>query len=121
MRAFLASVLVAVLSIGVAGCGDEFRLFESPTTPTVATAAPVISLFAPDSITVRVGQVVTLRWEVEGSADTTVRIDPTPGNVPLVGSAVVAAPSITGTLSYTLTAKNKAGTSQRFVTVTVTF
>lgn len=113
-------LLVVVLLVGSLGCGDEFSLF-TPTTPTAPTVTtPVISLFAHDSITVRLGQTVTLRWEVEGK-DTTVRIDPAPGNVPLVGSAVVAAPSITGTLNYTLTAKNSAGTVQRFVTVTVTF
>lgn len=122
MRALLACVAL-VAGLASAGCGDDFRLFE-PTSPTpivnTPTSAPVISLFAADSITVRLGQTVTLRWEVEGK-DATVRIDPAPGNVPLVGSAVVAAPSVTGTLAYTLTAKNSAGTVQRFVTVTVTF
>ena len=77
---------------------------------------PVINLFAADSIQISPGASTTLRWEVIGDSSTRARIDPTPGNVPLVSSAIVAP---TGTTTYTLVASNDSSASQRMLTIVV--
>ena len=104
--------LVCVLFV-TAGCSGQ----NNPVVPSDIT--PTITLFAADSVRLSLlgGQTTMLRWEV---ADVTakVRIDPYPGNVPVVGSASIV-PTSVGTLNFVITASNQFGATQRFVTVTV--
>ena len=104
---------VVALALTVSACAD------TPLQPTSPTGTPVISLFTADAVRfslLSVGQT-TLRWEVTDT-QALVRIDPFPGNVPYVGSAAFV-PVVTGTYSFTLTATNKNGTTQRFISVVV--
>lgn len=80
--------------------------------------SPVITQFTADNYSISVGSSTVLRWDVSSNAD--VRIDTNIGspigNVPNVGSAVVA-PVVTTT--YILSARNRAGSVQRLLTITV--
>lgn len=113
MTRLLSVLCVVVLLVGSIGCAGS----QNPTTPSDIT--PTITLFAADNVRLSLlgGQTTMLRWEVT-DVNAKVRIDPYPGNVPLVGSAAVV-PTSVGTLNFVLTATNSYGSSQRFVTVTV--
>ena len=107
-------VLLLLFTVGCfTACGD------SPTQPT--QAPPTISLFTVEPgrvvLGLNVNNTYTLRWEVLDQ-DAAVRIDPLPGNVPHIGTHVVS-PTTVGTFSYTITARNAFGTTQRFVSVVV--
>lgn len=101
---------VIVALVGTIGCAGQNPIVPSDITPT-------ITLFAADNSRLTSGQTTMLRWEVV-DVGAKVRIDPYPGNVPTVGSAPVV-PTGSGVLSFVLTATNKYGSTQRFVTVTV--
>ena len=105
-------VIAAIVTL--MGCNS------APTAPSKGqpnNTAPVISLFAADSTKLTLVQTTNLHWEVlDQTAE--IRIDPYPGNVPALGSASVV-PVTTGVISFTLTARNQFGTTQRFVTITV--
>lgn len=103
-------LVLAVITLAI-GCAN------SPIQP--GKNPPVISLFAADNarITFSLQQTTNIHWEVLDTK-ATVRIDPFPGNVPTIGSASVV-PTQIGVISFTLTATNRYGSSQRFVTVTV--
>lgn len=113
MTRLLSLICVVALLVGSIGCANS----QNPTVPSDIT--PTITLFAADSVRLSLigGQTTMLRWEV---ADVTakVRIDPYPGNVPVVGSASIV-PTAVGTLNFVITATNQFGATQRFVTVTV--
>lgn len=113
MKRLLLGILLVALALTGSACAD------SPTAPTSPQGTPVISLFSADSVRFSLTTVgnTTLRWEVTDN-QALVRIDPFPGNVPYVGSAQFV-PSVTGSYSFTLTATNQHGTTQRFVTVVV--
>jgi hypothetical protein len=87
------------------------------TAPSNPLDAPVITFFSADSLTVKTGTPVTLRWDVSGN-NSDVRIDPHLGNVPPVGSASII---LFSTTTFTLNARAAAGASaQRILTVIVT-
>lgn len=110
----LLLVIITLLALTGSACGD------STTLPTAPTNTPVISLFSADAVrfSLLTQGNTTLRWEVSDTK-ALVRIDPFPGNVPYIGSAAFV-PSVTGTYSFTLTATNTNGTTQRFITIVVT-
>lgn len=122
MRSLLILPLL-VLSLFTVACGSEeeggpLAGLSSPTAPSapVVQRPPEISLFAADSIRLTTyGTTTILRWEVTDK-EATVRIDPTIGNVGPVGSVMVMPLTTT---TYTLIARNSAGTSQRSVTIQV--
>jgi hypothetical protein len=98
--AFLA--LIAILSLSsFTGCG-------------IYLGAPQIASFQSIPQVINVGDPATLIWAVSGSDSIT--ISPDVGNVAAAGSQLVR-PNATTT--YTLTARNGAGTSSSSVTVTV--
>jgi len=101
-------LLVLLISVGVSACNDK-----NPLQPI--GNPPVIDLFSASAATVSFGNAVTLRWEV-ADPKALVRIDPAPGNVAVVGSANV--PLMTST-TFTLTARNDHGQTQRLLTVLV--
>lgn len=113
MTRLLALVCVVAMFVGSMGCANS----QNPTMPSDIT--PTITLFAADNVRLSLlgGQTTMLRWEVT-DVTAKVRIDPYPGNVPLVGSAAVV-PTSVGTLNFVITATNQYGSTQRFVTVTV--
>lgn len=102
-------IVFVITVLAVSACS---RL-KSPAAPT---SAPVISLFAADATSLTVGQATMLRWDVLGDGQASVRIDPAPGNVPTTGSAQITP---VATTTYTLVARNDAGSSQRILTITV--
>lgn len=90
-----------------------------PSNPSNPVGVPIILLFAADNYNLSFfkGETTTIRWEV-ADQKAIVRIDPFPGNVPSIGSALVV-PSRVGTISFTLTATNANGSSQRFFSIVV--
>lgn len=86
-----------------------------PAPAPAPTAPPVIVAFnaSPDQISAGGGS--TLLWNVTGG--TAVQIDQGIGSVALAGTQSV---SPAGTMTYTLTASNSAGTVNQSVTVTST-
>jgi hypothetical protein len=93
-----------------------------PNEPTVVIqptptpiAAPVITTFTSDSIQILANRVTALRWDVFGQ-QTTCRIDPLIGNVPLTGFVNVF---VNVTVTYRLSCTNPSGTANRELTIVV--
>lgn len=82
--------------------------------PPPALERPVIQSFTADPSTIDAGGSSTLSWEVEGADGLTLE----PGGLDVSGEAsTVVSPLVT--TSYTLSATNAAGSSEKSVTVTV--
>lgn len=100
-----SAIVLSLLSALLAACGAQ----------QAAPPVPLIESFSADPATLATaGRVVTLSWDIQGSA-TTVTLEPGVGAV--VGSSVTVAPKVTTT--YTLTAGNAAGSRSAQTTVTV--
>lgn len=84
------------------------------TRVTVAVAPPVISSFSASPASITAGQASTLSWNVSGA--TSLAIDHGVGTV--TGSNVSVSP--TASTTYTLTARNSAGTVTAATSVAVT-
>ncbi len=84
------------------------------TRVTVAVAPPVISSFSASPASITAGQASTLSWNVSGA--TSLAIDNGVGTVS--GSSVSVSP--TASTTYTLTARNSAGTVTASTSVAVT-
>jgi hypothetical protein len=118
-------LIIAVAVVGLAACDFSMPITNTnnPTAPTTITptpvpiVAPVINYFTSDTMSVRVGATVVVRWDITGTPPVDVTITPTVGAVPQSGVAQFVA-SVTTT--YTLTAKNSAGLVTRTLTITVT-
>ena len=83
--------LVLVLAFALVGC--------SAFNPTAPTKQVVIISFTSDTPSVASSAFVTLRWDVQGAAGLTCRVDPFVGNVPAVGFTQV---QIFTTITYSL-------------------
>ena len=122
MRKYALVLLSAVL---LSACDFSMPITNTnnPTAPTTVTptpvpvVAPVINYFTSDTMSVRVGATVVVRWDITGTPPVDVTITPTVGSVPQTGVAQFVA---TVTTTYTLTAKNPAGIVTRTLTITVT-
>ena len=77
-------------------------------------SAPKITSFTAQPLSIEAGQSTTLSWVVSGASSLSI----SPGVGTVSGSSVTVRPS--ATTSYTLTAKNRYGTSTASTTVTVT-
>jgi len=75
---------------------------------------PIINSFTANPSSLSAGACSVLDWNVSGAS--TVNINPGVGTVPATSSTQVCP---AGTLTYTLTANNAAGSGTRMVTVTV--
>jgi len=114
---------VAVVAItAMAGCDLRFNNTNNPNTPTVVVlptptpiAAPLITTFTSDSIQILANRVTALRWDVIGQ-QTSCRIDPFVGNVPLTGFVNVF---VTVTVTYRIACTNPTGTASRELTIVV--
>jgi hypothetical protein len=123
-------ILVLALSVvALVGCGEGGH--ETPDAKTASAlastrtvtsslensgtkSAPAITRFAAQPASIEAGQSTTLSWEALRA--TSLSISPNVGAVS--GSSVVVRPSATTT--YTLTAKNRYGSTTASTTVTVT-
>jgi len=122
MRKYALVLLSAVL---LSACDFSMPITNTnnPTAPTTVTptpvpvVAPVINYFTSDTMAVKVGGTVVVRWDITGTPPVDVTITPTVGSVPQSGAAQFVA---TATTTYTLTAKNPAGIVTRTLTITVT-
>jgi hypothetical protein len=122
MKRLMFVLLVALI---VAACDFSMPITNTnnPTAPTNPTptptpvVAPVINYFTSDTMAVKVGATVVVRWDITGTPPVDVTITPTVGSVPQTGVAQFVA---TVTTTYTLTAKNSAGIVTRTLTITVT-
>lgn len=83
----------------------------------VVAVAPAISSFTASPTSISLGQSVTFSWSVTGSPTPTLSINQGIGAV--TGTSRTVTPTATGSLVYTLTATNSAGSATRSVTVTV--
>ena len=94
---------------------DSITITVSPndTTPTVP---PVISSFTASSSTIGLGGSITLSWVTNA---TTVSIDQGVGSVEAPSGSATVTPTSIGTLTYTLTATNSAGSNNDTVIITV--
>ena len=81
---------------------------------TATKSAPKITSFTAQPLSIEAGQSTTLSWVVSGASSLSI----SPGVGTVSGSSVTVRPS--ATTSYTLTAKNRYGTSTASTTVTVT-
>ena len=108
MKGLFLSLLVCVALVGSA-CS------KNPVGPS---DTPTITTFTADSLSVKAGTAVTLRWDVTPST-AEVRVDPSIGNVPVLGSATVI---LNATTTFTLNARSPTTGSavQRVLTVVVT-
>lgn len=88
---------------------------KSATVTVTGQAAPNISSFTANPVSIAAGQSATLSWNVTGA--TSVSISPEVGTVLSSGSKAV---SPAATTSYILTATNDAGSSSASTTITIT-
>ncbi|WP_285575487.1 kelch repeat-containing protein [Geothrix limicola] len=89
---------------------------DAVLTVNPAPRPPVISAFGANPTTLTLGQSTTLSWTVAGA--TSLSIDQGVGSVTGLASKA-ATPNATGTIIYTLTATNGAGSSQATAQVLV--
>ncbi len=82
----------------------------------VTPSGPTISSFTSSSTSITEGDSVTLSWVTNA---TTVSIDQGVGSVAVPSGSTTVTPASIGTLAYTLTATNRAGTNTATVTITV--
>jgi RHS repeat-associated protein len=89
-----------------------------PESPVVAVSplAPIISSFISDTNNITKGQSVTLSWTLAGRPATTLSINNSVGSVLKTNSKKVT-PKVTTT--YTLTAKNRNGTTTKSIEIIV--
>jgi hypothetical protein len=96
---------------------DNFEVVQMPTLITQANvptgAKPAISSFSASSTSVTAGTPVTLSWQATGASY--YLVDPQAG--PVRGNNVVVTPSATTT--YTLSATNSFGRTEKTVTIQV--
>jgi hypothetical protein len=108
----LIAISLIVLIGSTAGCVTIVR--EEPAL-TPEETLPAINSFAASPASISSGQRTTLSWDVSGA--TGVTIEPEIGKMGSSGSLQLTPPA---TITYTLTATNKAGSTTGSVTVTVT-
>jgi hypothetical protein len=108
-KMFLSLAVISLLTVVslAAGC--------AAVAPTGPAAKPTINSFTASPASISSGQRATLSWDVSGA--TTINIQPGIGDTGPSGSLQLSPPD---TITYTLTATNKAGSSTGSVTLTVT-
>jgi len=119
----MTRLTLAVAAItAMAACDLRFNNPNNPQAPSVVVVptptpmpAPLITTFTSDSIQILANRVTALRWDVLG-LQTSCRIDPAIGNVPLTGFVNVF---VTVTVSYRLSCTNPSGTATRELTIVV--
>jgi hypothetical protein len=116
----LRVTLALAAVVAMASC--DLRLNPNSQAPTVVVvptptplALPLITTFTSDSIQIKANSVTAVRWDVLG-AQTTCRIDPFIGNVPLTGFVNVF---VTTSVTYRLSCSNPTGTANRELTIVV--
>jgi len=111
MKRHLSVLLIVAIAVATLSACDSFKSAAGPTD------TPIITTFAADSLSIKIGTAATLRWDVSGG-DVQVRIDPLVGNVPSTGSTQLV---LTVTTTFTLNARAPSGASvQRVLTIVVT-
>jgi hypothetical protein len=117
----MVRVLFVAAVVVLAGC--DIRVDNpNPNDPTVVVvptptpmAAPLITTFTSDSVQILPNRVTALRWDVLGQ-QTSCRVDPSVGNVPLAGFVNVF---VSATVTYRLSCTNPTGTVTRELTIVV--
>ena len=114
------SDLITNIKNGVLGFASNFTsavksFFTVPVA--MAVSPPIISTFIRDPTSILYDQSSRLSWTLSGGAPTSLSIDKSVGSV--LGTSAVRVYHILDTTTYTLTAKNSAGTVTKKVTVTV--
>lgn len=115
-------LLALSLALFAAGCKKKQPIAAAPPPPPppkqepVKPAAPTISSFEAEPVTIERGQAATLRWNVSGET-TDIRIEPAIGSVNASGTRQVFPGNTT---TYTLTASGPGGNASGTATINVT-
>ena len=111
--AFPSPIVAAALAVVLAGCGTK-----STVAPADVQPGPVVEQFSATPNSIRAGDPVELRWSVRGSL-TSLLLDDGNGTVADIreSTKIVFNPIVNTT--YTLTARNDAGSAAARVVVRV--
>lgn len=111
----VSALALTVLTLSLAACSTSVPQHDTPLSSAGIKSAPSITAFTASSTQLPYqGGNVTLNWTTSGA--TTLSIDQGVGTVTGTTSKTVAVPT---TRTFTLTARNKWGTTTRSVTVNV--